>query len=182
MHGPILKGKKVILKPMSIKEAPNFVKWFKDKEVVRFLGNQNKGITLAKERAYIRTIKNKKDKVSWSIYTKEGVHIGSTDLHALNKENRKTEWGIIIGDKRYWNKGLGQDTLKTVMKYCFNTLKLNRLEVDVYSGNINAINCYTKCDLRLEGITRQCIYREGKYFDGIILSMLKNEYKKLKNK
>ena len=180
MLGPKLKGEKVILKPMELCDAPNFVKWFKDKEVTRFLGLQNTDLDLKKERAYIRGLSKKKEGITWSIYTKDGIHIGSTDLHSVDKVNKSAEFGILIGDKDYWNKGLGQDTLKTVMRHYFNTLKFNRLEIDAYSGNINGINCYLKCNFRLEGITRQCVYGEGQYFDGIVLSMLKSEYKKLK--
>lgn len=182
MVGPKLKGNKVVLKPMGLEDAPNFVEWFKDKEITKFLGNQNKDLDLKKERAYIRGLSKKKEQITWSIYTKDGIHIGSTDLHSLNKEHKKTEFGIMIGDKNYWNKGLGQDTLKTVIKYCFNTLKLNRFELIVFSDNSKALKCYTNCGLRLEGTKRQAVYRDGKYWDEIIMSLLKSEYKKLKNK
>lgn len=182
MYGPILKGKKVILKPLSLKEASTFVNWFKDEEVVRFLGRQHKGLTLAKEKQYIRKMAKNEEQIIWSIYTKEGVHIGSTDLHSLNKENKKTDWGITIGDKNYWNQGYGQDVLKTVMKYCFNVLKLNRFGLSVYEGNLGGIKCYTKCGLKKEGVKRQSIYRYGRYWDEIIMSTLKADYKKLKKK
>ncbi len=182
MNGPILKGKKVILRPMSLKDAANFVRWFNDETVTRFLGRQNTGITLNQEKAYIKKIGNNKEQIIWSIDTKDGVHIGSTDLHSLNLVNKKTDWGIIIGDKNYWNQGYGQDTLKTVMKYCFNTLKLNRFGLSVYEGNAAGIKCYSKCGLKKEGVKRQSIYRYGKYWDEIIMSMLKSEYKLLKNK
>ncbi|MFA6421863.1 MAG: GNAT family protein [Candidatus Buchananbacteria bacterium] len=180
MYGPILKGKKIILKPINLKEAPSFVKWFQDEEVIKFLGRQNKGLTLVKEKQYIKKIAENKEQVLWSIYTKDGVHIGSTDLHSLSKENKKTEWGIMIGDKNYWNKGYGQDVLKTIIKYSFNTLKLNRFGLSVYEGNIGGIKCYAKCGLKKEGIKRQSIYRYGRFWDEIIMAMLKSDYKKLK--
>jgi len=66
------------------------------------------------------------------------------------------------------------------MKYCFNVLKLNRFGLSVYEGNLGGIRCYTKCGLKKEGIKRQSIYRYGRYWDEIIMSMLKSDYKKLK--
>lgn len=182
MHGPMLKGKKVILKPMMLKEAPAFLRWFADKEVIKYIGNQNTGLTLEKEKDYIKRIPAKKEQVAWSIHTTDGVHIGSTDLHSLNLKNKKTEWGILIGDKDYWNQGYGQDTLKTVMRYCFNKLKLHRFGLSVYEGNIGGIRCYTKCGLKKEGVKRESIFRFGSYLDEIIMGILKSEYKKLKNK
>ncbi len=179
MNGPILKGSKIILKPMSIKEnAPLFVKWFKDKEVIKYLSANFKGLTVAKEVKFLQGNIEDKNKIFWIICDQNGKVIGNTELR-LDKDNKKANWGIVIGEKKYWNKGLGQDTLRIVIKYCFNTLKFNRFELMVYDGNIKALKCYTKCGLRLEGTKRQCLYRNGKYMDGIIMSMLKSEYKKI---
>jgi len=182
MHGPILRGKKVILKPMTLKDAPNFLRWFADKEVVRFIGNQNQGLTLEKERQYIKRLAAKKEQVAWSIYTKDSAHIGSTDLHSLNFKHKKSDWGIMIGDKDYWNQGYGQDVLKTVLRYCFNKLKLHRVSLSVYEGNIGGIKCYAKCGFKQEGIKRESIFRFGGYLDEIIMGILKDDYKKIKNK
>ncbi|MFA6918980.1 MAG: GNAT family protein [Patescibacteria group bacterium] len=181
MNGPILKGKKVILKPMELCDAPNFVKWFKDKEVTKFLSSNFKNFTLDKEIKFLKDTQKDQKRIFWFIYTEDKKVIGNTEIR-LDKENRIANFGIVIGDKDYWNQGLGQDTLKTVMKYCFNTLKLNRFELLVFSKNIGGLKCYTNCGLRLEGTKRQCIYRNGKYFDEIIMSLLKGEYKKIKNK
>ncbi|MFA6594122.1 MAG: hypothetical protein WCT16_02580 [Candidatus Buchananbacteria bacterium] len=70
MYGPTLKGKNIILKPISLKEAPTFVNWFKDENVVKFLGKQHKGLTLAKEKQYIKKMKKNEEQIIWSIYTK----------------------------------------------------------------------------------------------------------------
>ncbi len=41
-------------------------------------------------------------------------------------------------------KGLGQMTLKSVVDYAFNQLKLCHLELSVYTYNVNALRCYEK--------------------------------------
>lgn len=168
------------MKPMSLKQAPNFLRWLTDSEVTKFLGRQYKNLTLEQEKQHLKKICLNKDQIAWSIFAKDGVHIGSTSITPISRENKKTDWGIIIGEKNYWNQGYGQDTLRTVMKYSFDKLKLNRFGLSVYNGNLKAIKCYTKCGLKKEGVKRQSIYRYGKYWNEIIMSILKSEYKKLK--
>lgn len=183
MIGPILKGEKVILKSIKVSEAENFLRWFKDSEVTRFLKKEGTDLNLRKEIKAIKNTRKDKNKIVWSIYTKEGVHIGSTGLHHIDlKRNKKADWGIIIGDKSYWGQGYGTDVLRTILKFCFNKLKLNRVELSVYPKNIAGFKCYTKCGFKEEGIKRKSIMKRGKYLDEIIMGILKEDYKKLNKK
>jgi len=34
-----------------------------------------------------------------------------------------------FGDKRYWNKGYGSDTIWTLLRHAFETLNLNRVSL-----------------------------------------------------
>ncbi|MDD5291110.1 MAG: GNAT family protein [Patescibacteria group bacterium] len=178
MIGPILKGEKVILKPIKVSEAENFLHWFKDSKVTRFLRVEGKDLNLKKERKIIKNIRKNKNKIVWSIYTMGGLHIGDTGLHDLDlKRNKKATWGIVIGEKSYWGQGYGTDTLKTVLKFCFTRLKLNRVELSVYPLNIAGFKCYTKCGFKEEGRKRKSIMKRGKYLDEIIMGILRKEYK-----
>ena len=178
MIGPILKGEKVILKPIKVSEAKNFLRWFKDSKVTRFLRIEGRDLNLKKERDIIKNIRKNKNKMVWSIYTKEGKHIGDSGLHELDlKRNKKATWGIVIGEKNYWNQGYGTDTLRTILRFCFTKLKLNRVELSVYPPNIAGFKLYTKCGFKKEGIKRRSIMKRGKYLDEIIMGILKSEFK-----
>jgi len=179
MIGPILKGGKVILKPIRVSEAENFLRWFKDSLVNRFISQEGKDLNLRKEIRLIKDIRKNKNQIVWSIYTKDGVHIGSTGLHHIDlKRNKKATWGIVIGEKKYWGQGYGTDALKTILKFSFEKLKLNRVELSVFPGNTAGFKCYTKCGFKQEGIKRKSILKRGKYLDEVIMGILKEDYKK----
>ena len=42
------------------------------------------------------------------------------------------------------NKHYGSKALKTFINYCFHTLNLNEVDLEVYSHNKKGINCYQK--------------------------------------
>jgi len=180
MRTPILKGKKIVLKPLKLSQAENFLRWFKDGKVTKFLSADFRDLNLKKEKEFIKKSNNNKTEIRWAIYTKDGRHIGSTGLHQIDKKvHFKATWGIVIGDKNYWNKGLGTDVLKTVLKFCFSDLKLNRLELGVFPLNKGGRRCYEKCGFKIEGIKKQSFYKNSKFLDEIVMGIIKSDYNKL---
>ena len=59
---------------------------------------------------------------------------------------------------------------------------LNRLELEVYECNERAIRCYRKAGFREEGRLRQRVYRKGKYWDVLVMAVLKEEFEREESK
>lgn len=180
MIGPILKGKKVILKPIKVNEAKNYLRWSKDPKVTKFLSTFRPGLSLKKEKEIIKNFRKSKTEINWSIYTMAGRNIGGTSLIKLDaKKIKKATYGIFIGEKNYWGQGYGTDILKTVLKFAFNKLKLNRVELGVFYPNKRGVRCYIRCGFKREGRKREAAIVNGKYVDVIGMGILKREFKKM---
>ena len=67
--------------------------------------------------------------------------------------------------------------MKLLLEYGFNTLNLNRIDLKVNDFNSRAIKCYQKIGFIEEGRMRQSCFRNGKYHDQIIMSVLRSEWK-----
>jgi RimJ/RimL family protein N-acetyltransferase len=174
----ILKGTKVILRPVRLSDAQAFVKWFNDKEVNKFLLIRH--LDLKFEKKYISDRikgKIKKDGIFFCIETRDGVHIGSTSIEIKNQRNRCGGFGIIIGDKNYWNAGYGSEAARLILDYGFKKLKLHRIELDVYSYNPRAIKVYKRLGFKKEGVKKEHNYWNGKFYDTIIMAMLESDWK-----
>ena len=63
-----------------------------------------------------------------------------------------------------------------MVRYAFEELGLNRVELETYSFNARAIRCYEKAGFRREGIRRRALYRDGKFHDVILMGILKEEF------
>jgi RimJ/RimL family protein N-acetyltransferase len=176
----ILKGKKVILRPIKMSDAPRFVKWLNDREVYQYLQAHDRRLTLKKELKWIK--QNLKDlaKKNFAIETLEHQHIGSVSLD-VNKENNRAIFGIFIGDRNYWNRGCGTDAARTIINYGFSTLKLHRVELDVMIYNERAIKVYKRLGFKLEGRLRDRNRYLGKFYDVLRMSILEREWKKKNN-
>lgn len=84
--------------------------------------------------------------------------------------------GITIGEK-YWGQAYGKDAIKTLIKYLFKKKNAHKIELEVVSENVNAINLYKDCGFIEEGLKRSKYYLEGKYIDTIIMGLLESEFK-----
>jgi RimJ/RimL family protein N-acetyltransferase len=105
------------------------------------------------------------------------VHIGNTDLHAIEPVTNAAEFGILIGEKEYWNKGYGREATRLMLKHGFEDLNLNRIYLYVFLENARAIKAYESAGFIKEGVLRQAMYKNGLYNDIVLMSVLHSEWK-----
>jgi RimJ/RimL family protein N-acetyltransferase len=175
----ILKGKKVVLDKVTKKHLPLFVKWLNDKEVIRFLENIS-GSTLKKEIKWFENAKKSKKDITFGIYAldnKKKVFIGSTSLRNIDTKHRKAVWGILIGDKNYWGKGIGTETTRLMLEFGFKKLKLNSISLSVDTNNKAGQKAYKRAGFKVAGKLRKDRKFEGKFHDSIIMDILSSEFK-----
>ena len=101
--------------------------------------------------------------------------IGMTGLHHIDARNRHASFGITIGDKQLWGKGHGTKATGLMIRHAFRTLNLNRLWLHVYEYNPRAIRVYEKLGFRIEGRLRQDMFRDGRYWDTLVMGVLREE-------
>ena len=71
--------------------------------------------------------------------------------------------------------------LYTLLKFSFDVLNLNRVQVEVFSDNIVAIRLYSEF-FQKEGTLRKFKFKNGVFKDIITMSILKEEWLSKKDK
>jgi RimJ/RimL family protein N-acetyltransferase len=94
----------------------------------------------------------------------------------IDQKARSVEIGIMIGEKDYWNKGHGTEAMRTMCRYGFEELNLNRIWLRVFDTNPRARKAYEKAGFVYEGTLRQAEYKHGRYIDVHIMSILKSDW------
>lgn len=102
--------------------------------------------------------------------------IGTFAFDHIDWRNRSAEFGIMIGEKVYWNQGYGTEAVRLLAQHGFNTLNLNRIFLHVFENNPRAIRVYEKAGFIHEGRERQAEFKDGKYIDVLVMSILKDEF------
>ena len=177
MKNPFLVGTKVYLRPLEREDAPLFVPWLNDAAVTRTLEIFYRPINLQTELDFIDNVYKSEHDIVLGIVPKDtDTLIGVTGLHRLEFKHRRAVFAICIGEKGAWGKGYGSETTALMTGYAFETLNLNRVGLEVYEDNEPGIKAYEKVGFKREGILRQMMYREGRYWNKLIMSILREEW------
>lgn len=171
----MIYGEKTRLRRVEREDIPTFVRWFNDPEVREFL-TMYRPISTAEEEKWFEGQLEDKDSELFAIETADGVHIGNIGLHRINWRDRNAELGIAIGEKEYWSQGYGSDAIRTLLRFAFEEMNLHRVFLRVFEDNARGIRSYEKCGFRHEGRLREAVYRKGRYYDELWLSVLRREF------
>lgn len=160
-----LRGEKITLSPLTIKHIPKCWEWMNNKEATKFIGVKAPK-TYKDELKWFRNLqKSKTEKIFAITDKKTGTYIGNIGLHEISKLNENCTLGILIGEKAYWSHGYGTDAIKTLLAYCFGTLKFHKVNLTVFSKNFRAQRCYKKCGFEKVGYLKDSIKKDGKFVD-----------------
>jgi RimJ/RimL family protein N-acetyltransferase len=116
--------------------------------------------------------------VFWAICAKDsGKMIGYaclTDIHYINSSANFS--GIVIGDKNYQDGLAWIETYLFVYEYVFERLNLNRIYGHAIDEHPSTILMRSVMFATTEGVMRQAAFKNGRYYDVSISSILREEY------
>ncbi len=81
----------------------------------------------------------------FAIETPDGEHIGNCVYYNVNPAEGKTELGIMIGNRGYWNRGYGVEAVNALLDHIFSQTNLKRVYLTTLTWNIRAQKCFKKC-------------------------------------
>ncbi len=176
----MIYGERIRLRSIEREDIPRFVEWLNDPDVTAGL-LINLPMSSWEETHWFENLasSNAEERplaLDALLPDKSWKHIGNVGLHQIERINRCAVFGIFIGDKAYWNNGYGSEATRLTLQHGFETLNLNRIYLHVFETNPRAIHVYDKIGFIREGNLRQATFRDGRYIDTLVMSMLRSEW------
>ena len=112
----------------------------------------------------------------WMIREEE-ERIGYFRLSNYSKINKNIYIGADIHPD-FHGKGYAKTAYRMFIPFLFKEYNLHKISLEVLSTNHRAINLYEKLGFVKEGTKRQEILKGSEFVDSIIMSILKDEYRK----
>lgn len=176
MKNPFLIGVKIYLRPLEREDAKQCVSWFNHPEITRMLLTYRPMNVHAEEEFIDQAVQSEHDLVLGIVVQAGDRLVGVSGFHQIDFRNRHASLGITIGEKEEWGKGYGTEATRLMVRHAFETLNLNRVWLRVYEYNQRGIRTYKKVGFQKEGVLRQDTYREGRYWDTIVMAILRAEW------
>lgn len=104
--------------------------------------------------------------------------VGSVYLRDIDKNFKKCEYGIFIGEDSCRGKGIGSAAAKLAIDYAFKELDMNRVFLRVFADNKQAIRSYEKAGFKYEGTFRDDVIIDGTPYDIVFMAILKRDWEK----
>ncbi len=174
MDNPVfLKGEKIALRPLEKGDLNNtYLGWLNDPETSSYLISTVFPSNMDQLEKFFAAVSTSRNDVMFAIVRLDtGDHIGNIKLGNINWVHRFADLGILIGDKKSWGKGFGQEACRLLVDYAFHRLNLHKVTLSVYAEHMSAIKAYEKVGFVLEGRLKQMLYHNGHYQDQLIMAV-----------
>ena len=146
-----------------------------NKEASKLLGGHTPDYSLKDIISWIKFHRNAKNETLFVIkdLTKNRL-IGHVGLYNIDHISKKAEFGILIADNDSHGKGYGNLCLNHMMDIAFNKLELNKVTLSLLYENVSAYKLYKKNNFEIEGVLKNDIYKNGKYYDVLLMAKFKD--------
>ena len=173
----LLRGSKVYLNRITRADLPALTAQWQDPEFLRYVSRRPAmPYTLEDFEDWYKKM-NDPNAPTFAIRALDDhALLGMTAFKGLRWAARHTFFWIGISAPGQQGKGYGTDAVLVLLKYAFLELNLNCVALEAFSYNERALAMYRKIGFTQDGAMRALLYRDGAYYDQIVMSMLRSEW------
>lgn len=175
MDKSVLEGERVTLRPLTAQDA-DVIFAFNDSEVSRLTGT-TKNHTLEHYRSHYASLKTATDRADYAIISETDELVGEVVINDIDWHSRVANFRIALFDRRFFDKGYGSEAAALMLRHAFKTLKLHRLELEVFDFNTRALHVYETLGFVREGLKRDVLLWKDTYHNAVVMGILAPEYK-----
>ncbi len=168
-------GNNVYLSPMNEEDAAQYAEWMADEETSQNLGNAALVLTAADEAEWIK--KNRSANQFAIVRLEDNALLGNCGVNDFDQRSRRCTVGLFIGEPEARSRGYGAEALTLLVRYCFNTLNMLNVMLELNADNPRALACYKKVGFKEIGRRRQSYFKQGAQVDEIFMDILPGELK-----
>ena len=177
----MLKGEKVYLKLIEAEDMVKRVEWIND-PIIQDTLNYDFPTSYGRTMAWFNKIQLDTSRREFSIFTVDGdEYIGFCGLFNIQVPVMKAELHCVIGNRDYQHGGYGTEAYSLLQDYGFTELGLNRIYGYQLEHNAAAHRVIEKLGWKREGLLRNDLFSHGKLKNRYVVSVIREDWEKLKN-
>ena len=166
------------LRPLSLEDTNNIVRWRNSDEVRKNLFSQDL-ITPDQHMSYFNKYIESGKCLQYIIEMHRGnqsLDVGTIFIKDIDKRSNKGEFGIFIGEPIARGVGLAKKATIEILKIAFDELKFNKIYLTVFADNVPAFRTYLSVGFRFEGVMREEFCNNGLFIDILRMGITKTDW------
>jgi len=174
-----LIGHRVVLRRHGPGNLAAFKRWYSDPDIARLTRYQEGPMHPAEIERFFAARVVGPDSMALAVHVRDsGRLIGSCAFSQLDGDNGSALYHITLGEKDTWGQGYGTEASELMLEHAFRVLALHRVALSVFEFNERAVKSYLKVGFVIEGRARDAIWRDGRYWDEISMSILESDWRR----
>ncbi|MBV8653315.1 MAG: GNAT family N-acetyltransferase [Alphaproteobacteria bacterium] len=171
---PSFETPRLRLRPLSGRDALDLHPVFSDPETTHYLDFATcRSLQDTMTRIGMATIVMPQWHATWAIVLREtGAVIGILNYHHRESWHCRLEIGYVLA-RPYWRRGLMREAVQPLLRYCFEGLRMHRIEATIVPDNIAGIRFAESLGFQQEsGILRDRLRVGAEYRDIVMYGLL----------
>ena len=170
---PRLVGRRVTLVPFGPDRITDrYVAWLNDPAVNAYSRRKGMRTTADDAGRYLASLRADEHVVA--ILT-DDEHVGNVKFGPIDWQNACADISILVGERMVWGRGIGAEAVYLVSRHLLTDVGLNRVHAD--SCNPAFLKLVDKLGWRIEGVLRERVRLENRFFDDTVVSLLAREFR-----
>ena len=168
-----IQGQTIYLRELTESDATaDYCAWLNDSQVTRYLKTHQADIASLKQ--YIKKQQADVNSFFVGIFSQDGnQHIGNMKLEPIDWDKKTAFFGLLVGNKNYWGKGIGTEATKLLVNYAFAKMGLEKIILVATVENKAAIRIYEKVGFKIDGTKPAVKFDNGEQVNQITMSINK---------
>ena len=173
-----ISGKKILLRSVTENDVTgNWWKWLNDPSVTQYMAKGNRINTKKRQLDFFKKVSGSgKDCVLAICDIKTNSHIGTVGIHSIDWTKGIGQFGIIIGEKEFWGKGIGTEAWFLAINYGFTYLNLKRINTKIFVKNLASLKIAKKVGFIERILLKDDVLKNGISYDRKLLEILKENW------
>lgn len=154
--------------------SKNYLKWLKDYQVIRYTQQKFTKPDYKKLMSFLQKKKEKKNELFLGIFFNQ-EHIGNVRLGPIDKNHNTAYIGYMLGERKYWGKGIATKVVNMICEIGFQKYKLKKINAACMSLNKASKKILLNNNFQLEGSFKsQHAYKKKRYTEYYFGLLCKN--------
>lgn len=162
----------ICLKTLSENDVSlDYLNWLNNYEITKFTEQRFLTHTLQSVKSFVNDNYYSQKFLLFGIFFKK-EHIGNIKLGPIRLEHLSAEISYIIGEKKFWGRGITSKCVGAVVDFAINKLNLKKINAGYYENNLGSAKVLKKCGFVIEGIRHSDIIFENKRIKSILVGYI----------
>ncbi|MDE6295910.1 MAG: GNAT family N-acetyltransferase [Muribaculaceae bacterium] len=168
----------VYLRGFKESDTEQINRWRNDRELQALVSAPFRYVPEAIEREWVRSkMLNNRTDIYLAICLKENDEmVGYISINDIDHISRRAHVGGIVLDRKYHDGIIRHEVGMLIRELAFDQLNLNRLEGGCIAEHIASRVAMEATGYILEGVRRQYVYKDGRYHDSCLYSLMREDY------